>query len=328
MADEAQVTSAGTLDQALTETASRRQSIRATAAQFLGVPPNKVCDLLRNVWKTSKGQEPLSDAEMFMGMSMIARYGLDPIAREVFVTRTKGGLATIIGIDGWIKVLDRTEGYDGMEVDLHFSDEAGRQCDYCDVRIFSKKRSHPASYRAYMHEYRKLSGFVADAVPLHMLRIFALRHAARLFTPIGGSVVTEEEARWMDAYDRDDIPAAVAAPSRSAGLAAELARPAKPSTKPSAPNAPGRTEPSGEREPGDDDEPLPELPSVAPPSSDEETQDVKAFCQEIAAFTSLIDCAKAKKQIAPEWTHGHKQQVLQKIEMQEANIRGSRGERS
>ena len=185
------------LDQVLEQT-PKVQSIRNTAAQFLGVPPERVCDLLRNVWRTSKGQPELTDAEMFAGMSMIARFGLDPIAREVYVTRTSKGLVTIIGIDGWIKVLNRTEGYDGFEQSEEWDEAGNLKC--VETRIYTKERSRPTTYRGYAKEYTRMAGVVAQNMPWHMLRLFSLRHAARLFTPIGGSVVTEEEARWMDAY--------------------------------------------------------------------------------------------------------------------------------
>lgn len=192
---------ASVLDAALEESA-KRQSITASAAAVLGVEPSKLCGLLRNVWRTSKGQEPLTDQEMFQGISLIARYELDPIAKEIYVTRTSKGLVTIIGIDGWIKVLDRTDHYDGFDVELH-SDENGK-IDYVDTKIFSKKRAHPTTYRAYASEYSKVSGFVAGQMPTHMLRIFGLRHAARLFTPIGGNVMTEEEALYMQQHAPDD----------------------------------------------------------------------------------------------------------------------------
>jgi len=192
---------AGPLDAAIAATVDRAASIRNTAARFLGVPGPKVCALLRNVWRVTKGQPELTDSEMFMGMSLIARYGLDPIAREVYVTRDKSGrLLTIVGIDGWIKILDRTEHYDGWEQECKWSrDET--VLDSVTTRIFSKTRSHPTVYTAYRIEYARLGGFMAaeDKIPWHMLRLFSLRHAARLFTPIGGSVVMEEEARWMQA---------------------------------------------------------------------------------------------------------------------------------
>ena len=183
------------------EATEKRQSVTRNAATVLCVAPEKLCDLLRNVWRTSKGEPPLTDQEMFVGISMIARYELDPIAKEVYVTRGKYGVFTIISIDGWIKVLDRTDHYDGFDVDIHRTDDGS--IDWVETTIYSTKRSHPAKYRAFAEEYSEIAGVVAKTIPSHMLRIFSLRHAARLFTPIGGSVLTEEEALFMN---RDHAP--------------------------------------------------------------------------------------------------------------------------
>jgi hypothetical protein len=175
-----------------------QRSVRTAAAAFLGVPPQYVCEMLRNVWHTSKGQKPLTDREMFVGLSLIARYSLDPIAREVYVTRDKTGrLLTIVGIDGWYKILDKTDHFDGFEQVLGWKDGAeGGALEWVETRIYSKKRAHPAVYRAYAREYAELGGMMREKIPWHMLRLFSLRHAARLFTPLAG-VATEEEARWM-----------------------------------------------------------------------------------------------------------------------------------
>jgi hypothetical protein len=173
----------------------QRRSIAREAAALLGVSPDKLCGLLRNVWTTSKGQPDLTDQEMFSGISLVARYRLDPITREIYVTKTQGRLITVIGIDGWIKILDRTDHYDGFEVDIHH-DEKGR-LEWVETTIYSKTRSKPTSYRAYWSEYEKVGGFVSKNMPSHMLRIFSLRHAARLFVPLGATVVTEEEAQYL-----------------------------------------------------------------------------------------------------------------------------------
>lgn len=181
--------------------ATPRQGVTAKVAAMLAVPESAVFSLLRNVWGTSKGQPPLTNNEMFEGMSMIARFDLDPISREVYVTRdNKGNLLTMVAIDGWVKILDRTDHYDGHEVTIKFAE--GREGELAAVIsvttvIHSKKRSYPTPYEAFTEEYAKLSGFMAGKIPLHMLRIFSLRHAARLFTPLGGSVMLPEEAEWI-----------------------------------------------------------------------------------------------------------------------------------
>lgn len=213
----------------------RVRSLAATAAQFLGVEPGKVCALLRNVWKPSKGQPELTDSEMFAGLSMIARYALDPVAKEVYVTRTSKGLVTIIGIDGYVKILNRTEGYNGFEQELHF-DDSGKDLEWVETVIYHKDREYPTKYRAFMSEYRKIAGPVAGQIPWHMLRLFSLRHAVRLFTPIGGNVVTEEEARWMDAYNPADVKQNVRSTAKE--RAAAMAKSAEPDLTAPIPDVP------------------------------------------------------------------------------------------
>lgn len=206
---EARATTAD-LDAVLDETTRRRKSVTRDAADYLGVPANKVCGLLRAVWGSgvSKGQEPLTDQELFQGMSLIARYHLDPITREVYVSRDKRGrLMVIVGVDGWVKILDRTPDYDGLTQELEF-DSTGKTLVAVTTTIYSTKRTHPTCYKAFAQEYQRVSGFVAQSMPWHMLRIFSLRHAARLFTPVGANVMMEEEAEFIQRQqEREDTPA-------------------------------------------------------------------------------------------------------------------------
>lgn len=179
------------LDAAIAAT-EKNQTLTEKAAALMGVPADSLLTILRGVWTTKKGEPDLTQTDMFIGIGIVAKYDLDPIAREIFVTKSKGKLITIIGIDGWIKILDRTEHYDGFEMKLH--EDSNGVIDWVDATIHSKTRSHPSTYRAFRDEYAKLSGFMYDKIPTHMLRIFALRHAARLFVPLGGTVMMQEEA--------------------------------------------------------------------------------------------------------------------------------------
>jgi len=214
------------LEEAIQATLERRRSVTTRAAATLGVAPNKMFNLLRHIWVTPKEQEPLTDQEMFQGISLIARYELDPISREVYVTRDKRGrLLTIVGIDGWIRILDRTDHYDGFDVEFGPVNEKG-EAEWVETKIFSKKRSHPTVYRAFSVEYAKLGGYVAGIIPLHMLRLFSLRHAARLFVPLGANVVTEDEASWMMSGEIEERSSAKPAQKSKAVALAESMKPA------------------------------------------------------------------------------------------------------
>lgn len=199
-ATESQTAPAATIDGAIALDAAiaateRNMTLTERAAEVMGVPAESVVAILRSVWTVGKDEAELTQSEMFVGIGIVAKYGLDPIAREIYVTRNKGKMMTIIGIDGWVKILDRTEHYDGYEIALHEDDKG--VIDYVDATIHSKTRTYPSTYRAFRSEYSKLSGFMWSKIPTHMLRLFAIRHAARLFVPLGGTVMLQEEADFI-----------------------------------------------------------------------------------------------------------------------------------
>lgn len=296
------------LDAAVGET-QRRQGIAFEAAAQLGVAPDKVCNLLRNVWKTSNGQPPLADHEMFTGMSMIARFGLDPVAKEIYVTRDgKGRLMTIVGIDGWIKAVHRTDHYDGFEQEEGRDDNG--KLEWVETRIFSTKWNRPTIYRALVQEYGNLGGYVAKQIPVHMLKLFSFRHAARFFTSLGG-VSTEEEARWMARDSRDQAPAA-----SLDDLAGELEAKEKPQPRETPP----------------------------PPSNQAASDDTPADVPDVGASVAAVDEAKAKlagakligdcKAIQAEYSGRSdlladaKADIAELCEARAEEIRGSRGQNS
>lgn len=177
---------------AVLEQSERATKIKRQAAEFLGLSPDKIVETLRHVWHVSSGKEQLTGAEMMQGLALVSRYELDPFAREIYVTKDgKGRVFAIVSVDGWVKILDRTPHYDGFEQEMHFTEKG--ELEWVETKIHSTKRSHPTTYRGYMTEYQRFGGFVSKTAPWHMLRIFSLRHAARLFTPLSAAVVTEEE---------------------------------------------------------------------------------------------------------------------------------------
>lgn len=200
-----------TVDPALLEAAiaatERRQSLKEQAADYLQVPVDNMYAMLRHKWKTKKDEDPFTDGELFMGLSLIVKYDLDPMAKEIYLGRAKdGSLMIIIAIDGWIKIVHRTGDYNGHTQEMHF-DEKG-DLEWVDTTIYSRTREHPTVYRGFAVEYMRLGGFMKSSIPWHMLRLFSFRHAARFFAPIGGAIVTEEEAGWMRRETTGESPPA------------------------------------------------------------------------------------------------------------------------
>ncbi len=241
------------LDAAVAAT-ERRKSIRQAGADYLGVSEDQVFDLLRHKWRPTKGQPEYSEAELIMALAMIPKYDLDPMAKEIYLGRAKdGALMIIIAIDGWIKIVHRTGDYNGHTQELHFDD--GGELEWVDTTIYSKTREYPTVYRGFAKEYMRLGGFMKSSIPWHMLRLFSFRHAARFFAPIGGAVVTQEEARWMSTDTTGKSPSADSLPDLTADLNAKHGAATPPPDSPppepqspaaEAPEAEATVEPAGE----------------------------------------------------------------------------------
>ena len=238
-----------TVDPALLEAAiaatERRQSLKEQAADYLQVPVDNMYAMLRHKWKTKKDEDPFTDGELFMGLSLIVKYDLDPMAKEIYLGRAKdGSLMIIIAIDGWIKIVHRTGDYNGHTQEMHF-DEKG-DLEWVDTTIYSKTREHPTVYRGFAKEYMRLGGFMKSSIPWHMLRLFSFRHAARFFAPIGGAVVTQEEARWMQQDTTAESPGANTLADLADELTAKAAADAPPEEPEPTAETPVEPEPTPE----------------------------------------------------------------------------------
>ena len=134
---------------------SHRHKWLSEAAEVLGVKTDAVYEYLRDLW-VSDGPE-LTDQELNQGIALIAKFDLDPIAREIYVKRTpEGRTLAVVTIDGWVKILDRCDHYDGFR-QLHRTDSDG-DVVCVETRIYSKNRKYPAAYRAYRTEYEAIAG--------------------------------------------------------------------------------------------------------------------------------------------------------------------------
>jgi|HubBroStandDraft_4_1064222.scaffolds.fasta_scaffold99083_1 hypothetical protein len=192
------------MERLLSQQRRETTSIKEAASMLFLCHPDKVFDLCRNFWPQTQGQKSLSDGECRTGLILCVKYGLDPAAKEIYVMRDKHGkISVIIGIDGWIKIVHRCDDYNGHETTEGWSED-GKNLEWVETKIYSKKRDRPTCYKGYAQEYAKLGGFMLGKIPWHMLKLYSFRHAARFFAPIGGSVVTEEEAKWISAYDKVD----------------------------------------------------------------------------------------------------------------------------
>jgi hypothetical protein len=126
------------------------------------------------------------------------QYGLSPWTREIYAFPDKNnGIVPIVGVDGWARIINSHEKFDGMEFEIK---EEGGKLVSCTCTIYRKDRSHPVRVTEYLAEcYRETGPWKSH--PSRMLRHKAMIQAARL------------AFGYVGIFDRDEAEAIVGAES-------------------------------------------------------------------------------------------------------------------
>jgi len=125
------------------------------------------------------------------------RYGLNPIVKEIHAfPDKKGGITPVVGIDGWITLMNRNAAFDGVDFEDHADSEGQIAAITC--RIYRKDRAHPVAVREYMDECKRGTE-PWKQWPARMLRHKALIQCARIAFGFAGIYDEDEAARIVDA---------------------------------------------------------------------------------------------------------------------------------
>lgn len=182
------------------ETPTAKVSVINSLAAKLECDPAKLMPMLKKTaFATCKTDEE------FMAMCMVANtYGLNPILKEVYAFPAKGGqVVPIVGVDGWIKLMNSSPAFDGIE----FEEGNG----YCTATIHRKDRNHPI----------KATEWLAECIgttepwkrwPRRMLRHKAMIQAARIAFGFAG-IYDEDEARRIASMEAIQAEAPAEAPA-------------------------------------------------------------------------------------------------------------------
>ena len=124
----------------------------AVIAQNTGATQDEVTDILKNMIVSAKQQHgaQATNAELAVVAGVCSTYKLNPLVREAHAFISGGKLSVTIGIDGWIKIMNRQENFDGVEFEDKF-DDTGKMISVT-TKIYTKNRSHPTCVTEYMDE--------------------------------------------------------------------------------------------------------------------------------------------------------------------------------
>lgn len=166
-----------------------RQSLIGAMASTYNMEPKAFADTIRSTCLPATASN-----EEFAAFLMVAKeYGLNPITREIYAFPKKGGgIQPIVGIDGWMNLINSHPQCDGVEFDDQFDDKNNLTAITC--RIFRKDRGRPTMVTEYMNECKRPTE-PWQKWPARMLRHKAAIQCARYAFGFAGIIDPEEAER-------------------------------------------------------------------------------------------------------------------------------------
>ncbi len=213
-----------------------RTSLAEKVAGRFGVDADKMLSTLKaTAFKQKDGE---ASNEQMMALLVVAdQYGLNPWTKEIYAFPDKqNGIVPIVGVDGWLRIMNSHEEFDGMS--FEYSEDIVQGDDHkdcplwCKCIIQRKDRSNPIEITEYFDEcyrppFKKNNYNINGPWQSHtkrMLRHKAMIQAARsAFGYVGiydqdeaeriieGHVVDAEYTETAGSTSVDDLNASVAA---------------------------------------------------------------------------------------------------------------------
>lgn len=179
-----------------------QQGLVVRMADRYGLEPAKFMQTIKaTAFRTSQG---ISNEQLAALLLVSERHRLDPFTKEIYAYPDKGGgIVPVVGIDGWLRIINEHPQFDGMET--HWDNaEASMTCT-----IWRKDRSHPTVVTEYLSECRRNTD--AWKMVHRMMRHKATMQCGRYAFGFAG-LHDEEEAQDIL---RGSVPRAVSPPPPS-----------------------------------------------------------------------------------------------------------------
>lgn len=143
--------------------------------------------------------------EQFAAFLMVAKeHDLNPLTREIYAFPGKGGgIQSIVGVDGWAKIMNSHPMFDGIEFAMDHDDKNVLQA--VTAIIYRKDRDHPIKVTEYMAEC-KGSTEPWKKWPARMLRHKAMIQCCRIAFGFTNIVDPDEYDRQIQAEFIDVTP--------------------------------------------------------------------------------------------------------------------------
>jgi phage recombination protein Bet len=223
-----------------------RSSPLVALGQRYEIAPAKLLDVLRaTVIKPDKHGNAATNEEVAAFCIVANHYGLNPFTREIhaFVSGEKG-VVPIVGVDGWAKIVNSHERFDGCEFEEEI-DNLGKPVSITCV-MHVKGRAHPVRVPERFSECKRPT-IPWNTMPFRMLRHKAFMQAARYAFGLSG-IYDEDEGRDIVRATQQVTEGDTALMTTAEKIRKQLEKPkyAKPSDQPKQPSEPPKESPKSD----------------------------------------------------------------------------------
>ncbi len=135
---------------------------------------------LVNVLKGTAFKGNATDAQMTALLIVANEYKLNPWTKEIYAFPDKGGgIVPVVGVDGWLRIINEHPQFDGMDVELSADGEEAT------CTIHRKDRKNPTRITEYLSECKRGTDPWKTS-PRRMLRHKSIIQCARVAFGYGG----------------------------------------------------------------------------------------------------------------------------------------------
>lgn len=174
------------------------------AATF-GLPAESIVNLIKHqIIAVPNNQQPASDAELALVLSVMRKYQLDPMTKQMHAWRdNRGKLAIMVGFDGWVDYAMKQPGY--IKVSYQYGpmvkspDGKGKECwAWVQATVHDSRRGEIEMAPTFLDEWYMPGGNYPgpwQKQTRHKLRIKAFSLAVREAYGLGGVDVGDLDDR-------------------------------------------------------------------------------------------------------------------------------------
>lgn len=191
------------MSKAVAKTVNNARLLQKVGSRY-GLDPAKVYETLcKTAFKEARSQE-----EVIALLVVADQYKLNPFTREIYAFPAKGGgVVPIVGIDGWLRIINDHPEFDGME--FQESEEKvvvgkGKPApEWMECIIHRKDRNHPTIVREYLEEvYRDTQPW--NQTTARFLRHRCIMQCGRVAFGFGG-IVDPNDAEMAADFDFEGV---------------------------------------------------------------------------------------------------------------------------